>query len=534
MKNFILDSDSNQGRVYSNLGLVICILAILSLHLIKINQDPQGIYIDEASIGLNAATIAETGYDEHGKFLPLFFKAFGEYKNPIYIYLSALIFKLAGVSVFNLRLTSFIFFALALIAILQLIRQVFRKNIIIQFYIVIAFGSLPWFFNLSRIGFEVISQLTIIVLALVFIQRTFNETNYPRWWLINPAFSGFFLGLSIYSYSTSRLLSLLMIDSLIAIYIAKNFSRKSKVISTGSILLGSYSLTILPYLLFLLNNPGALANRFRQISYLFNESLSLFDKVGKFLINYISYLTPHFLLFKGDPNLRHHTGYGGEITIGVFVFFMIGLLFILFKRKILSDSFVAFICINLFLSPLAAALTTDKFHSLRSLLLGLFIFVISCYGVEILIQKNNYYIKTTSKKTITIILTILISFILLFQSILYLQDYFIVYPKKSINYFQSYGFDDVLETVAENHPNYLVILGYQVYVLYEFYQKIHNYPQLDHVNVSYEEEFVRKNRCVIYLPQNGYQEFLDKFTGIYSVIWEVDNPDYFAKLRCYR
>ena len=47
-----------------------------------------GLYVDEASIGYNAWTIAHFGVDEHGIHFPLFFEAFGEYKNPIYVYAS--------------------------------------------------------------------------------------------------------------------------------------------------------------------------------------------------------------------------------------------------------------------------------------------------------------------------------------------------------------------------------------------------------------------------------------------------------------
>ena len=92
----------------------LCILFFIFLHSYHITQIPAGLYLDETSIGLNAATISETGTDEYGEKFPVYFQAFGEWKNPLYIYASAFIFKIFGISELNLRLTSIFFFAIFL------------------------------------------------------------------------------------------------------------------------------------------------------------------------------------------------------------------------------------------------------------------------------------------------------------------------------------------------------------------------------------------------------------------------------------
>src|ERR1043166_1964437 len=58
-----------------------------------------GFFVDESSIAYNAWSIAQTGRGEHGITMPLYFPAFGEYKNPVYIYLLALVFKITGPSI---------------------------------------------------------------------------------------------------------------------------------------------------------------------------------------------------------------------------------------------------------------------------------------------------------------------------------------------------------------------------------------------------------------------------------------------------
>ena len=68
--------------------LLSAILISLFLHRYKQNQVPPCINADEAAFGYNAYSILKTGKDEYGKFLPLRFESFKDYKLPLYTYLS--------------------------------------------------------------------------------------------------------------------------------------------------------------------------------------------------------------------------------------------------------------------------------------------------------------------------------------------------------------------------------------------------------------------------------------------------------------
>nr|MDQ3747153.1 hypothetical protein [Acidobacteriota bacterium] len=87
------------------LAAAACALA-LALYSRDVPANPPGFYIDESSIAYNAETIAQTGADEYGTPWPLFFRAFGDYKNPTYVYLLAAVFRLTGPSVAVARLFS--------------------------------------------------------------------------------------------------------------------------------------------------------------------------------------------------------------------------------------------------------------------------------------------------------------------------------------------------------------------------------------------------------------------------------------------
>src|SRR5689334_2018177 len=78
----------------------------LVLYTRNLTTNPRGFFIDESSIAYNAYTIAQTGHDEFGISWPLYFRAFGEYKNPVHVYLLAGIYRVTGPSILSARLLS--------------------------------------------------------------------------------------------------------------------------------------------------------------------------------------------------------------------------------------------------------------------------------------------------------------------------------------------------------------------------------------------------------------------------------------------
>jgi hypothetical protein len=66
--------------VYGVLGALLLLAG--AAYFFEAPAHPPGFAIDESSICYNAYTISQTGCDEYGQSWPLFFRAFGEYKNP--------------------------------------------------------------------------------------------------------------------------------------------------------------------------------------------------------------------------------------------------------------------------------------------------------------------------------------------------------------------------------------------------------------------------------------------------------------------
>src|SRR5918912_1169094 len=117
-------------------------------------KNPPGFYLDESSIAYNALTIAQRGHDEWGVRWPFYFRAFGEYKNPVYIYLLAGVFRVTHPSNLVARRFSAILGYAAAVAIGLLAFSITRRRWIGWTVFLLALTT-PQLFEVSRLVFEV-------------------------------------------------------------------------------------------------------------------------------------------------------------------------------------------------------------------------------------------------------------------------------------------------------------------------------------------------------------------------------------------
>lgn len=499
-------------------------ITICFFHLWQLDSIPRGLYLDETSIGYNAALIARSSRDEHGYTMPVFFKAFGEYKNPVYIYTVALIFKIAGISEFNLRLASFIFYMVSLFSIYFLSSSIFNKKII-PIYILLSLGFIPHYFTISRISFELISQLAVVSLLLLTIWYAFHSKKNQDFLYLSSGIAGLLLGFSIYTYSTARLLSLLTFISILIIYWNRNNFRKLLLITLGFIV------SFIPYINFAINNPGALTRRFKSISYIGNSSLSLLQKLWIFLRNLKSYFTLDFLVINGDNNLRHSIGYGGIIFIVVLVLFLIGFVYLILSQRTNTNRFEIFLLINFCFSPLAAALTSEGTpHALRSLLMSLYIILISAYGLKFLLFIPNDNIK---KYMVKIIFAVLI-----FEILFYLSNYFLFFPYKSIDAMGSWNFKQTLQVAVEQSPREIIVTNGGTsagYANLEFYKLSVYNPE--NIPIRLGKPIAKAETCLVYYKQedpfsNSYYQSRLELKNHRQIDFKFDEAS-ILRLRCF-
>ena len=350
-------------------------LLVAIVYFYDVPKNPVGFFVDEASIAYNAHTIAQSGTDEYGYTFPLYFRAFGEYKSPVYIYVLSAVFWFTGPSVLVARMLSAVAGLAAAVLLGILAAQLARRRLV-GVVVFLAAALTPWLFEVSRLVFEVALLPVILALFLLLLQRAAKREQWS--WLIAAGLGGL-LGLMTYTYSVGRLLALLL-----ALGLAFFFTRQRwrKVVLTWIV----FGLTLLPLGVFTLRHPGALGERFKFVTYVkpgdTHSQIAL-----RFVQNYAENFSPRRWLAYGDPEPRHHLPGMGSLLIGVVALAGLGLVVVLMRYR--RDAWWRFIVYGLFVSPIPAALTLDYFHTLRLIALPCFLLVLTVPAIEFLLAEGE-------------------------------------------------------------------------------------------------------------------------------------------------
>lgn len=335
--------------------LILIILFFLFTRFYKITEIPPSVYWDEASIGYNAYSIVQTGKDEWGQFLPLHFRAFGEFKLPVYIYATALSVKLFGLNEFAVRVPSVIF-SLGVVILTYLLAMRLFNSVTAALFGSFFVSVSPWFFIFSRTGYEATAGLMFYSLA-VYLFFFFKKNP----WFIFFSLLSFIL--SAYSYNSFRLVSPLTV---LILLIAE---QKNLIILKKSLFVVAASLIVLilsiwPIYRLYVYDAGSV--RLQVVS---SEKVDLLE-------NYFSHFSPDFLA-SGDKNLRSQQKGFGQIFPYDFLLLPLGLVYILRLKS--KYGFLSLVLTLISIIP--AAVTKESPHALRSIAAVPFIAIISSLGI---------------------------------------------------------------------------------------------------------------------------------------------------------
>jgi len=447
-------------RSKRNVVIVFFVILFLSffLRFYKLSSIPNGPEWDEASVGYNAFSIAKTGHDEWGNKLPLIFSAFGDYKNPVYIYLSAIVIKVIGLSIFSTRFINALFGSL-LILIWYLIAKLATKDektsLLTAF--LLAFSPFGVFF--SRIaGDGMMLSVFLISLGILFELMYLNKT---KWIYYISAI--ICLLLSLFSYNLARIISPILI--LLILFLNIKFV-KNKLIYIPIILI-----CILFFFLVLKQSNISLQSRLQYVGIFGDEKGSVLqikemrehdknsliskithNKLTVYLItfagNYATYFSSIFLLGFNDNQLVYESQYP-PLFIILIPFFYLGIVLLiteLFKKTDSKNRSARLLLLALlFIAPIPAAIAEGVSGKRSLAMLGIMQFL-SAYGLIFFI---NILQDRSRKKTITIILTFLIA-INLFH---YLFFYFFTFPQKYNKYYASRE-SRICQFIKNNYQDY--------------------------------------------------------------------------------
>ena len=409
---------------------------VAAAHMWELEGVPHGLFGDEASIGLNALSIAQSGRDDNGQRWPLYFRSWGDYKSPLYIYSVAAVFLVAKASDFWLRFTSFLYFSVYLASIYLLLGRLFPATRLTRLFGLLAAGLLPWHFVLSRIAFESNSQLALTGVVSLLVWETFHgESRVPR---VLAAVTGAALGLSLYSYPTSRLLAALFLTVIVVCY----YDRSTR--TRLAILVGVASVAAVPMLVYMIEHAGTVDHRFRSLTFLFDQNLSVLYRARRSVEGVLVHFDPRFLLLHGDANRRHATGAGGEIFISVAILVAVALLANARGLVARCDRFFLYLVLCCLASPVAAALTIGLPHAIRSQLLGYFLVMLSAYGFAAIESLPRPALRASGMACMLALLVI--------EAGVFVGDYFGRYAGTTGDLFWNYGAREAFAAAVRRQP----------------------------------------------------------------------------------
>ena len=458
------------------IGLIV--IVALFLRFFSISTNPPSLTWDEASWGYNAYSLGIDGRDEFGRFLPLtYLESFGDFKPPIYAYLSVLPVKILGLNEFSTRFASAFFGVMTILVTFFLVRRIFSSkshfspqgpasNIALLTSLLLAIS--PWHILLSRAAFEAnVATFFIALGVLLFLNAihprgvaSFPPRGWDRWLLPLSIIS---FVVSMYTFNTARIVAPLLLAGLVFMnrsYILVNMRRQFIVsVITGAII-------FLPLFIFLLTPQAQL--RFQEVNIfsdasvveranqqIENDNNAFWSKVihnrrlgyaVEYVKHYFDNLSPEFLFIKGDGNPKFSIQDVGQMYIWEIPFFIAGILFLFRKR----EGYWWIIPYWLMVGIIPAGIARETPHALRIETTLPTFQILVAYGLYNLISNFKFQISNFKLKPFAIGIVVLLA---VFNFVYFYHNYFRHYSKEFSSEWQ-YGYKEVIEFTSANESKF--------------------------------------------------------------------------------
>ncbi|MFA5932958.1 MAG: glycosyltransferase family 39 protein [Microgenomates group bacterium] len=437
--------------------IILIIITLLGgyLRIIDIGNIPAGLNVDEVAIGYDAYSILKTGKDMSGSFMPISFQSLGDYKAPLYTYLTSIVVAVFGLNEFSVRFISAFFGTLAIPLIFFLTNNFFKNNKISVFSALFLAIS-PWHIFYSRIVSE--SQVAMVLATLGLLALIKFKNGNILWGYI----SVFSMVSSMYAYHSERLF--LPLFFLIWAFINKSWLIVNKKKVALMLLMGAILAS--PLLIDLVFGKSTIRagqqSIYNDINFLrqvfitpepvytyFDPFYILFNQQWLYVIffvirKYLTFFQPDFLFFNALPILS--TGLYGLGVMYIFQapIFLIGLI----KAFSLKSDNKYLLPIWFSFGLLPAAITLAEYHTVRTMVVIPVLAIVSGVGLWVVL---NWFMQIRNKflKVATGLVFFLVVSINLFQAFLMFHVHF---PIEQSDTFMV-GNKEVLAWIAENNNN---------------------------------------------------------------------------------
>ncbi len=366
--------------------MILFVAGFLRLYLL--GKYPTSLSVDEVSIGYNAYSILSTGRDQYRRFFPLVFESLGDFKSPVYIYVTAVSEKLLGVNEVAVRVPAAAAgIVVVFLAYLVIYRLTGKVNLALCSAAVLALS--PWHIRFSRGAYEA-------SLALAFLMSAFYCLIRLKKFTLGLVMAIF----SMYTYHAEKIIAPLFVMGMVVIYrdrfhVLWNGSRKRMVF------LG-FVFALATMVAVFINGGQVRALHTSILSDVgVNQGLSqtkgLKSVNRAFLVfstitnRYIQYFGSYYFYVKGGNYLLGDILDFGTQYLWELPLFSFGLWTLLRRSPSLFDDKQATQSFYLWtaLSPIAASITLNDYHQIRSLMLVFSYILVVGVGIRELVIKTG-------------------------------------------------------------------------------------------------------------------------------------------------
>lgn len=348
----------------------ILILAFL-FRYISVGNFPAGLNADEASFGYDAYSILHTGKDQWGNLLPIILKSFGDFKSPVYAYLTVPSVAIFGLNTFSTRLPNVIIGTLAVLAVYLLVSKIGSWKLGIVAALLLAVN--PWSIMMSRGAVEANLISFFLPTGIYFFIKGFENNK-------NFVWSAVLLGLNLFTYHSAKVITPIVVVVLIFV-----FRKQLHKINLRKLLIpAAIFLIFFIGLLYTFKigggarisersiTQGALEEGFQErmaaistgenskIAKIFHNKYQVI--VNRSVTNYFQYFSPKFLVQAGagDASYAMIPGIGTIYTLELVL--LLGIIpFFLVEKK--SRNLILLLLLWLAVAPLPAALASGVGYS---------------------------------------------------------------------------------------------------------------------------------------------------------------------------
>lgn len=501
---------ANVMSIKNYLLYAIFLLSII-LNFYQLDKNPPGLYIDEVSIGVNAYSILKTGQDEAGARFPIYFKAYGDYKLPVYIYLTSISMLFFGKNEFAVRFPSAFLGTLTICLFYLLLAELLKTDTSIvskyknKFALLATFllSASPWYMHFVGPAFEATVALFFFV-AASYLYILFKRLHHFSFFIL----SLFSFVITFYTYNSYKI-----ITPIILFLVTWDLLKNKDIYGSKFyyyIMALFFPLFAIIHTFFL--NPSNV--RFLQTS-AFSHAPA--DSLILFLKNYLSYYSLDFLFNSGDGINRHQFLDFGILSRWSLPFLLAGF-YSLIKSKRSQLKYLAFGLLAI--APIPGAMALPSPHTLRSLQMVIPYTILISMGISVLLNRFSKYAK---------LFMVIICCFFIYEFSIYLHYSFYHYTKTALIDWGG-NFKEVVQKAAalqSQYPYLLIDVSLTNSIEYFRFYNDTSKPVL--INSRLNKQREAGNKSVLYITSDISKEPWSPGKLIDTVYLPNDNKNIFAQ-----